>query len=98
MEPLGEDPIVHSAALAFMSDYLVTFSLLASGAPIADPTAIRTVDHSVWFHRPVAADDWLRFSSDPMSIAAGKGLANGSVHDRQGTRVASFTQEVFLHS
>jgi acyl-CoA thioesterase-2 len=98
IEPLGEDPIVHSAALAFMSDYLVIFSLLASGAPVAEPTTIRTIDHSVWFHRPVAADDWLLFSSDPVSIAAGRGLAHGSIHDRQGSRVASFAQEVIFQS
>jgi acyl-CoA thioesterase II len=96
VHPLGEDPISHSAALAFMSDYLVIFSLLAAGAPIANPTTIRTVDHSVWFHRAVNADDWLLFSSDPVSIAGGRGLAQGSVHTRQGTRLASFAQEVII--
>jgi acyl-CoA thioesterase-2 len=95
-QPLGEDPISHDAALAFMSDYLVIFSLLAAGAPIANPTTIRTVDHSVWFHRPVNADDWLLFSSDPVSIAGGRGLAQGSVHARNGTRLASFAQEVII--
>jgi acyl-CoA thioesterase II len=94
--PLGEDPISHDAALAFMSDYLVIYSLLAAGAPIANPSTIRTVDHSVWFHRPVNADDWLLFSSDPVSIAGGRGLAQGSVHARTGTRLASFSQEVII--
>jgi acyl-CoA thioesterase-2 len=94
--PLGEDPISHSAALAFISDYLVIFSLLGAPDPIANPRTIRTVDHSVWFHRPANAEDWLLFTSDPVSIAGGRGLAQGTVHARTGARVASFTQEVII--
>jgi acyl-CoA thioesterase-2 len=79
-----------------MSDYLVILSVLAARTPIDRPTGIRTVDHSLWFHRPVNAEDWHLFSSDPVSIWGGKGLVHGSVHTRQGTRVASFAQEVII--
>jgi acyl-CoA thioesterase len=94
IDPLGEDPMSHAAALAFISDYLVILSVLAAGTPVANPTAVRTVDHSLWFHRPVNVDDWHLFRADPVSIANGKGLVHGSVHARSGVRVASFAQEV----
>jgi acyl-CoA thioesterase-2 len=93
---LGEDPILHCAALVFISDYLVILSVLAAGLTVAEPTSIRTVDHGVWFHRPVNADDWLLFTSDPVSISGGRGFTRGSVRTAQGELVASFSQEVVI--
>jgi acyl-CoA thioesterase II len=101
IHPLGTDPIEHHAALVFVSDYLVILSVLSqsvlgAGLAVAEPTSIRTVDHGLWFHRPVNASDWLLFSSDPVSISAGRGFVRGSVRTTSGELVASFSQEVVI--
>ncbi|MCW2524409.1 MAG: Choloyl-CoA hydrolase [Frankiales bacterium] len=94
VEPLGPDEALHCSVLAFFSDYLVILSMLGADPTIADPTGTRTLEQSVWFHRPVNADDWLLYSADPASIAVGKGLARGTVHSTSGALIASFAQEV----
>ena len=92
--PIGADEAMHCAALAFMSDYLVILSMYDAG-PVVPPTAtIRTITHSVWFHRQVDAEAWLLFQSDPVSVTRGRGFAIGSVYSEAGTLVASFAQEL----
>ncbi len=95
---LGEDPVSHSAALAFMSDFMVVMSVLDVDASFARPAGILTLDHGLWFHRPVNAEDWLHFSCDPVSIASGRGFVRGSVHAQDGSLIASFVQEVNIPS
>jgi acyl-CoA thioesterase-2 len=94
IEPVAD----HCSALTFMSDYLVTLSVLAAVDAIAQPFQIRTIEHSLWFHRPVNTDDWLLFSADPVSLSDGRGLTQGSVRTRSGSLVASFVQEVIIPS
>ncbi len=97
-DPLGEEPNIHEGALAFISDYMVILSMLRSPVELDSPTGVRTVDHSVWFHRPVDAEDWMLLRADPVSITRGRGLAQGSVHSASGSRLATFTQEVIIPS
>jgi acyl-CoA thioesterase II len=96
--PLGEDPASHGSALAFMSDFMVVMSVLDADADFAYPAGIVTLDHGLWFHRPFNAEDWMLFSSDPVSIAAGRGFVRGSIHAQDGTLIASFAQEVNIPS
>jgi acyl-CoA thioesterase-2 len=92
--PIGTDEAMSCAALAFMSDYLVILSMYEAG-PVIPPTAtIRTISHSVWFHRQAAAGEWLLFESDPVSVTRGRGFAIGSVYSEAATLVASFSQEL----
>jgi len=94
LAPLA-DANAHSAALAFISDYLVVRAFRHVGVE-QDETTIRTLDQSVWFHHRADVDDWLLFSADPVSLSGGTGLTNGSVRTRDGLLVASFTQEVIV--
>ena len=96
--PLGEDPVSHRAAVAFISDFMVIMSVLDADVEIDQPTGLLTVDHGLWFHRPVNAEDWLLFSSDPVSIAAGRGFVRGAIHAQDGRLIASFAQEVNIPS
>jgi acyl-CoA thioesterase II len=93
---IPDDPILHAGALAFVSDYMVVSSAQVLDAPAPADSTVVTLDHAVWFHRPCAFDDWLLFSAEPASVAAGRGLAHGTVHDRSGTLLASFTQEALV--
>ena len=95
-QPLPDDPILHACALAFVSDYMVVSSAQKPDEPAPADSRAVALDHAVWFHRPGTFDDWLLFSAEPASVAAGRGLSRGSVHDRDGRLRASFSQEALI--
>ena len=88
--PLPEDPLVHAAVLTYLSD-------ISSGAGAIDVGTRLTatsLDHALWFHRPVRMDDWVLMDLVPHSLAASRAWYTGTLHDRAGALVASLTQEV----
>ena len=93
-EPLPDDLAMHACALAFISDMGVVGSARAPNSTAGFGGA--SLDHAVWFHRPVRADDWLLFSVDPLTNHGARGLAKGTMHTRDGTLVASIAQEALL--
>jgi acyl-CoA thioesterase-2 len=93
--PLGDDPVTHACAVAFLTDLAVVDSSMAPDAP-ASYAAAATLDHSVWFHRPVRADEWMLYSVEPTTNFGARGLARGTLHAADGTLVASIAQETLL--
>ncbi len=93
--PLPDDPGLHAAMLAYMSDMtLLDTALAAHGRSVFDPDIQgASLDHAVWFHRPVRADAWLLYAQDSPSASGALGFARGSVFDRSGALVASTAQE-----
>ncbi len=91
------DPALQAAALAYMSDDLPTETVMLArpelGESLAD-TWSASLDHAVWFHRPLDARDWLLFSFECVGLAGDRGLAQGQVFDRQGRHLATISQEV----
>jgi acyl-CoA thioesterase-2 len=55
-----------------------------------------SLDHALWFHRPFRVDDYLLYSMDSPSAAAGRGFSRGSFYTREGELVASTAQESLL--
>ena len=96
IERVGDERVLHYAATTFISDYMVVLSVLSSGMEMPPTLGIRTLDHSVWFHRRIDVDDWLLFSADPTTITAGRGFSPGTVHSSDGSLLASFAQEVII--
>ena len=96
--PLPDDPDLHQTVLAYASD----MSLLdAATMPHAityfdESMQIASLDHSMWFHRPFRADEWLLYTSDSPSTSNARGFCRGSVHDLGGRLIASVTQEGLL--
>lgn len=95
---LADDPGLHAAVVAFVSDYMVFSAAQAPGAPPPPGTRGVTMDHTLWFHGPAAAGDWLLYSADPQRVRGDHALARGTVRDRAGAVVASFVQEVLTFS
>jgi acyl-CoA thioesterase-2 len=95
MTPIGTEPARHACVLAYLSDIAV---VRAARAPQSEERYDLRVslDHSIWFHRPARADQWLLFSMDPVAHVGTRGLAQGSVQTRDGRLVASVAQEVLL--
>lgn len=91
---LPDDRMLHAAVVAFLSDYLVVSTAQAPSAKIPMGSRVVTMEHGLWFLRPVDANDWLLFTAEPLSVYHGRGLSRGSVFNREGLLVATFVQEV----
>ncbi len=96
--PLPDDPAVHLAALAYLSDHGPTRSAREPHRHLADDARRVSVslDHSVWFHRPTRVDRWLQYELVPISTARGRGLSIGTIREEDGNLVATVAQEVVL--
>jgi acyl-CoA thioesterase II len=94
-DPLPGDPLVHACAAAYATDMLLLSTAVAPhgtmiGAPDLETASL---DHAVWFHRPVRVDDWLFFDQESSWAAGSRGLCSGRVFDRAGRLVLSVQQE-----
>jgi acyl-CoA thioesterase-2 len=97
-EPLPPEPALHQHALAYLSDHGPTRAAREPHAQLADDARRQSVslDHSVWFHRPVDANAWLLSELVPVATARGRGLAIGTIRSAAGVLVATVAQEVLL--
>jgi acyl-CoA thioesterase-2 len=86
------DALWHAAVLTYLSDISSGLSPLNGEGHRSGPT----LDHSVWFHRPVHLDDWVLLDLVPRSVGGGRGWYTGTVHDRGGRLGASLTQEALF--
>src|SRR5689334_15190586 len=97
-EPLGDDPMLQACAFAYCSDEYPLGTALSVHPVVPDWSRVFTasLDHALWFHRPLRADDWLLYELRAGGVADGRGLAFARVFDRRGTHVASMTQEALV--
>lgn len=95
-----DDAALHQHALAYLSDHGPTRAAREPHAHLADDAQRQSVslDHSVWFHRPVNVNEWMLSELVPISTGSGRGLTTGSLRTADGTLVASVAQEVLLRT
>ena len=100
LAPVGADPLVHDAILAFASDYTPFEPILRrQGLSWMTPgLKMATIDHAIWWHRHVRADEWLLYVQRSPSASGGRGLTHGQVFDRDGDLVATVTQEGMIRA
>ncbi len=93
--PLPDDPAIHAAVLAYLSDMtLLDTALVAHGRSIFDPDLqVASLDHALWFHRPLRADQWMLYAEDSPSASGGRGFTRGQIFTREGLLAASVAQE-----
>ncbi|MXP13680.1 acyl-CoA thioesterase II [Altererythrobacter confluentis] len=93
--PLPDDANMHRAIIAYASDYtLLGTSALPHGLSWMRGELIgASLDHTIWFHAPARADDWLLYVTDSPWSGGGRGFNRGSIYSRDGTLVASVAQE-----
>lgn len=91
---LPTDPGLHSCLLAYLSDLtLLHASLVPHGAALRRGVQLASLDHAMWFHRPVRADEWLLYDQVSPSATGARGLSIGRVFDARGVLVATAVQE-----
>jgi acyl-CoA thioesterase-2 len=84
--------------IAYISDWPVIGTLLKAVPGVSQRDAhvkVQTgvVTHSVWFHRPFLATEWLRMEVRGRRQAGGRGFGTGDIYTQAGSLVASFAQE-----
>jgi len=57
---------------------------------------VASLDHSLWYHRPLRMDDWLLYAMDSPSASGSRGLSRGQIFNRAGELVASVAQESLM--
>lgn len=97
-ERLRDDPEVHLAVLAYMSDLdFMSTSMLPHGRNrMRASVRGASLDHSLWFHRPFRADEWLLFAKESPNASGARGFVRGQFFTRDGTLVATAAQECLI--
>ncbi len=92
---LGEDEQQHVAAFTYASDMtLLGATLVAHDVTLGTPgMQAASLDHTIWFHRPFRADEWLLYDQWSPSASGARGLALGRVFTQDGRLVATVAQE-----
>jgi acyl-CoA thioesterase-2 len=92
---LGDDPLVHACALAYISDLGSGFGQVeVPGLPVGGPS----IDHSVWFHEPIRADEWMLLELWPVKARSSRGVYGGSLRSSDGQLGAVLMQEMLLRN
>jgi acyl-CoA thioesterase-2 len=90
---LPDEPAVHAAALTFASD----LTLLSAGTARLGvgwgAFAGASLDHAIWFHRPMRPDEWFLYEGDSPAASAGRALCIGQIWTVAGEHVATVAQE-----
>jgi acyl-CoA thioesterase-2 len=91
---LPADPRLHQAVLAYASDLtLLGVSTVPHPVEFGGPgMQVASIDHSMWFHRSVRADQWLLYDQISPSASAGLGFSFGRMFAGP-TLAASCAQE-----
>ena len=96
--PLPDRRHVHQGLLAHATDLTLIGTALRpfDGVSQADSTVTlhtAVTSHSIWFHQPFRADEWLLVVQDSPVVACGRAFGRGDVFTASGDLVASFAQE-----
>ncbi|MFV5470352.1 acyl-CoA thioesterase II [Acinetobacter baumannii] len=89
-----DDISLHQAIVAFYSDFtLMTTALRPHGLSYISPSLqSASIDHAIYFHRPLRADEWMLYDMEATVSAASRGLNFGRMW-QNGQLVCSTVQE-----
>src|SRR6476469_7366657 len=91
--PLPDDPLVHACAVTYVSDLGSGFGQVdVPGLPAGGPS----IDHSLWFHDSIRADEWMLLELWPLKASGARGVYSGSLRSEDGRLGVLLTQEMLL--
>jgi len=95
---LTPDTLLQQMLFTFVSDVSILQSALQPHALQWDAPGLTvvTMNHSLWFHRPLDITDWLLMHSVSPSTGAGRAFATADTFSRDGALVATVAQEGIL--
>ena len=92
---MPDDPGMHAAMLAYMSDnFLMSTAMLPHGMAYDNPRLQNaSLDHAMWFYGQSRADEWHYFDMASPRSAGGRGFNTGWIYTQDGSLVATAVQE-----
>jgi acyl-CoA thioesterase II len=92
---LENDPLIHTAALAYASDYTILEAVIRNhNLSWAHPgLSAASLDHAIWFHAVPNLNDWHLYSQQSPAASNGRGLSQGKIYSQQGKLIATVAQE-----
>ena len=92
---LAHDPLLHACVVTYASDMSLLDSVLAPHSVRWDDGSfmVASLDHCMWFHRDVKADEWMLYDTDSPIAHGGRGLARGFLFNQTGELCVSMVQE-----
>lgn len=98
--PLPDDPALHRAVIAYISDMtLLGTSMLPHGISGKAGTAKgASLDHALWFHEDARADQWLLYACDSPWAGQMRAFSRGRIFTQDGRLVAETAQEGLIHA
>ena len=92
---LPDEPFLHACALIYASDMtLLGSAVVPFGLTWASPgVQMASLDHSMWFHRPCRADDWMLYEQRVLSSESSRGLVQGQLFGVDGRLLATVMQD-----
>ncbi|NBU27082.1 MAG: acyl-CoA thioesterase II [Caulobacteraceae bacterium] len=96
--PIGPEIKLQQACLAYASDMaFMETALRVHGLTWQTPgLQSASLDHAMWFHRPVDFNNWLLFDQDCPSTSQGRGFIRGEMYTQDGKLAASVAQECLM--
>jgi acyl-CoA thioesterase-2 len=96
--PIGPDQHLHQALMAYASDMgLLETAMRPHGVNWMTPGLQEaSLDHAIWFHRPLNFNDWHLYAQESTSASGARGFIRAQLFGQSGRLVASVTQEGLL--
>ena len=93
--PMPDDLLAHLGVAAFLSDMTGSAFRPHSLGEWGNHTDA-TIDHAVWFHRPLRTDEWVYTDFEALVNHAGRATVRARFHDRAGHLCLSMAQELLI--
>ncbi|MGO4443305.1 acyl-CoA thioesterase [Mycobacterium sp. 2YAF39] len=95
---IDDRPATHSAMLAYASDYLLVDMALRNHPQRVGygSLAALSLDHSIWFHRPVHFEEWHLYTQEMVAVTGHRAMVRGTIRVADGRVVATTAQEVLV--
>ncbi len=92
---LPDDQLLHVCVLAYLSDLTLLDSILATHGlgGLWGRLQLASLDHAMWFHRPIRVDEWVLYDTQSPSASGSRGLAAGRFFAADGAMLATVVQE-----
>lgn len=102
-DPIGDDPVLQRAALAYASDLMLMSTAITPHGHVpgherslARDWAAVSLDHALWFRGTPHADDWMLFEHTTPMARAGRAVVEAAVFDLAGDTIGHCVQEAWI--
>jgi acyl-CoA thioesterase II len=99
LHEVGETQIHHACGLAYASDDLPVDAVIAvhpdRAFQLKDFFAT-SLDHAIWFHRPLRAETWHLYDFAVHALGNNRGMTLGHIFSADGVHIATVAQELLV--